>query len=91
MGVVVGVVLLKNRRVEHWEAWLRAGCCLLAGGLVLAGVVMNIVYVSTVRTHFKCEYLEILSFGGQEISGNVGKCVPIVCFEFWFAMICWCL
>ena len=33
----------------------------------------------------------ILSFGGQEMSGNVGKCGPIVCFEFWFAMICWCL
>ena len=33
----------------------------------------------------------ILSFGGQEMSGNVGKCGPIVCFEFWFAIICWCL
>ena len=35
--------------------------------------------------------LGILSFGGQEMSGNVGKCGPIVCFEFWFAIICWCL
>ena len=56
MGCVVGVVLLKNRRVQHWEVWLRAGCCVLAGGLLLVGVITNIFYVQTVRTDFNCEY-----------------------------------
>ena len=56
MGVVVGVVILKNRRVQHWEVWLRAGCCVLAGGLLLVGVITNIFYVETVRDEFKCEH-----------------------------------
>ena len=57
MGVVVGVVILKNRRVEHWEVWLRAGCCVLAGVLLFIGVMMNIFYVQTVRNDLKCEHL----------------------------------
>ena len=56
MGVVVGVVVLKNRRVQHWEVWLKAGCCVLAGGLLLAGIIANIVYVQTVRNEFQCEH-----------------------------------
>ena len=46
---------------------------------------------NNIRKYSNINSLGILSFGGQEISGNVGKCGPIVCFEFWFAIICWCL
>ena len=26
VGLLVGLVLLRNRRVEHWEAWVSHGC-----------------------------------------------------------------
>eukprot|EP00092_Neocalanus_flemingeri_P000928 GFUD01000987.1.p1 GENE.GFUD01000987.1~~GFUD01000987.1.p1 ORF type:complete len:434 (-),score=96.97 GFUD01000987.1:48-1175(-) len=42
MGMLVGVVMLKNRRVQFWEQWLRAACCVLAGTFILVMIVVNI-------------------------------------------------
>ena len=46
MGVVVGLVILKNRRVEFWEKWLRVGCCLVAGSYLIILVVLQIALPS---------------------------------------------
>ena len=27
VGLLVGLVVLRNRRVEHWETWVKAGAC----------------------------------------------------------------
>jgi len=42
MGLLVGVVMLKNRRVQFWEQWLRLACCILAGLALLLMIVINI-------------------------------------------------
>ena len=41
MGILVGVVILKNRRVQFWEQWLRVACCLIAGTFILVMIVIN--------------------------------------------------
>ena len=40
VGLVVGLVVLRNRRVEHWETWVKAVACVLVSSLlvVLAGL-----------------------------------------------------
>jgi uncharacterized membrane protein SirB2 len=43
MGLLVGVVILKNRRVQFWEQWLRVACCGLAAVYLLVMVMMNIL------------------------------------------------
>lgn len=47
-GLLLGLVVLKNRRVQHWEVWLRAACCCLAAALILLGAVLNVVLVHTI-------------------------------------------
>ena len=58
VGLLVGLVLLRNRRVEHWEAWVSQGCippsslilaiqvrrvaCCLAGLAILALAILNL-------------------------------------------------
>ena len=43
VGVLVGLVILTNRRVEFWETWLRSLCCVTAVSYILILIVMNIV------------------------------------------------
>jgi len=42
MGVLVGVVILKNRKVQFWEQWLRVACCGVAGIFLLVMTVINL-------------------------------------------------
>ena len=46
MGLLVGLVILNNRRVEFWETWLRLLCCLTAVAIILILVVLNIVLLT---------------------------------------------
>jgi len=43
MGLLVGLVILRNRRVEFWETWLRILCCLTASATILVLIILNIV------------------------------------------------
>ena len=43
VGLLVGLVVLRNRRVEHWETWLKMACCGLAAVLVGAVAVAVVV------------------------------------------------
>ena len=47
-GLLLGLVVLKNRRVQHWEVWLRAACCCLAAALILLAAALNVVLVHTI-------------------------------------------
>lgn len=42
VGLLVGLVLLRNRRVEHWQTWVRGVACCLAGVAILALAILNI-------------------------------------------------
>ena len=42
MGVLVGVVILKNRKVQFWEQWLKGTCCVLAAIFLFSMIVINI-------------------------------------------------
>jgi len=42
IGVLVGLVVLRNRRVEHWEVWVKAVCLILATILLLLLLVLNL-------------------------------------------------
>jgi len=44
MGVLVGVVMLKNRRVQHWERWLIVLSWVSAAIIITALVILNIVF-----------------------------------------------
>ena len=46
VGILVGLVILTNRRVEFWETWLRLLCCLTAVAIILILVVLNIVLLT---------------------------------------------
>ena len=50
MGIMVGVVMLKNRRVQFWEQWLRVACCALAAVFMLVMIVINIFFSSFFMT-----------------------------------------
>ena len=50
MGMLVGVVILKNRRVQFWEQWLRVACCALAAVFMLVMIVINIFFSSFFMT-----------------------------------------
>ena len=43
MGLLVGLIILDNRRVQHWETWLRIASCVLAAILLLVFLILNIV------------------------------------------------
>ena len=45
MGILVGVVILKNRRVQFWQQWLRVACCIVAGTFLSVMVIINIFFV----------------------------------------------
>jgi len=42
MGMLVGIIILKNRRVQFWEQWLRLVSCALAAVFLLAMILINI-------------------------------------------------
>ena len=46
MGVLVGVVILKNRKVQFWEQWLRVVCCGAAVAFLLILIVINLTIPS---------------------------------------------
>ena len=46
MGLLVGLVILTNRRGEFWETWLRILCCLTAVAAILVLVVLNVVMMA---------------------------------------------
>jgi len=43
VGLLVGMVVLRNRRVEHWETWVKAGACVSVLFLLLLLAVLHIV------------------------------------------------
>ena len=45
VGILVGLVILNNRKVEFWETWLRSLCCVTAVTYVLILIILNIVYI----------------------------------------------
>ena len=45
IGILVGLVILTNRRVEFWETWLRSLCCVTAVAYILILVILNIVHI----------------------------------------------
>ena len=45
VGILVGLVILTNRRVEFWETWLRALCCVTAVTFILILISLNIVHI----------------------------------------------
>ena len=49
MGLLVGLVILRNRRVQFWERWLQWACCGVAALLILVMILINIFWSS----HFK--------------------------------------
>ena len=42
MGMLVGIIILKNRRVQFWEQWLRLVSCTLAAVFLLVMIFINI-------------------------------------------------
>ena len=42
MGLLVGLVILKNRRVQFWEQWLRVVSCSVAGAFILVMILINL-------------------------------------------------
>ena len=45
IGILVGLVILTNRRVEFWETWLRSLCCVTAVAYILILIILNIVHI----------------------------------------------
>jgi len=45
VGILVGLVILTNRRVEFWETWLRSLCCVTAVTYILILIILNIVHI----------------------------------------------
>ena len=43
MGLLVGLIILDNRKVQHWETWLRTASCVLAAILLLVFLILNIM------------------------------------------------
>ena len=57
MGLLVGLIILKNRRVEHWETWLRISSCCLAVLLLIVFLILNIVLDQNVKSpEIECDY-----------------------------------
>eukprot|EP00092_Neocalanus_flemingeri_P000614 GFUD01000656.1.p1 GENE.GFUD01000656.1~~GFUD01000656.1.p1 ORF type:complete len:555 (+),score=96.90 GFUD01000656.1:530-2194(+) len=40
-GLVVGLMVLKNRKVQAWEIWLRLGCVLITGSFLAVTILWN--------------------------------------------------
>lgn len=40
-GLVVGLMVLKNRKVQTWEIWLRLGCVLITGTFLAVTILWN--------------------------------------------------
>ena len=45
VGILVGLVILTNRRVEFWETWLRYLCCVTAVTFLLILISLNIFHI----------------------------------------------
>ena len=43
MGVVVGLVILKNRKVEFWQIWLRIACCGFAALYLFVMIILQFI------------------------------------------------
>jgi len=41
-GLIVGLILLKNRKVQTWEIWLRLACVLVTGAFLGVTILWNI-------------------------------------------------
>ena len=62
MGMLVGVVILKNRRVQFWEQWLRVACCALAAVFLVVMIVINIC-IQSIFMPADYEERECLQYG----------------------------
>ena len=45
VGLLLGLVVLRNRRVEHWETWVKATACAGSAFLLLILAVLHTVEV----------------------------------------------
>ena len=45
VGLLVGLIVLRNRRVEHWETWVKATACAGSAFLLLILAVLHTVEV----------------------------------------------
>ena len=64
MGLLVGVVILKNRRVQFWEQWLRVACCALAAVFLVVMIVINIC-IQSIFMPADYEERECLQYGEE--------------------------
>jgi hypothetical protein len=42
-GLLIGIIVLKNRRVEHWETKLKVVCVVVFGLLIAGMIVWNVI------------------------------------------------
>ncbi len=67
-GLLVGIIVLKNRRVEHWETCLKVVCVILFAMLMLLALVWNIVgnRIAMMAMGVNATYFEEESYGDDE-------------------------
>ena len=65
-GLLVGILVLKNRREEVWERGLKAACLLFLASLFTAGVLWNIVGDSVYQTSVSQNYFLEQSFATNQ-------------------------
>jgi len=53
MGILVGLTILKNRRVEHWEKYLIVASLLLAALLLIVLVILNVIFAEQMTSNMQ--------------------------------------
>ena len=76
-GILLGIVVLKNRRVEKWETWLKLVCVLSYTVAILAMIMANI-FVSNCKDgcYFKEEWTWTKY---EEVRSNISQSFHINC------------
>jgi len=63
MGMLVGLITLKNRRVQFWETWLRTVCCGLVAVFLIVMIVINIsmhsLFMQADHEETECSQIEM--------------------------------
>lgn len=69
-GLVVGLTVLKNRRVRTWEIWLRLGCVLLTGSFLAVTVLWSMAGDSMYAALYPGERYFL-----QQVHSQEGNCL----------------
>ena len=83
-GILLGIVVLKNRRVEKWETWLKLACVLAYTAAIITMITSNI-FVSNCEDgcYFKEEWNSIKY---EEVRKNISQSFQINCT--WYQVCC---